>query len=247
MPNLHSSQQAAMKPPSRTLINTLFTSLAQAPGPSGRHAVPRRWTLRRTLRSDNPADITGDLCGTASFHAQKSHGNAPESDDVLRDMVYREEGTMPAAIRGMAGLRWSKKYIWRLDQDTSAESDGYPAGGGISVWFVKIRSQHDRPVPVEDEDDEADYLFHDFEFNVARQETEGEEFVEPPTPPSVVPEESVVLMARGNHLCIKDMYRTAYAFRVAPDTGEVLSWASRHVVKGPKKVQDIVNFYERED
>ncbi|KAJ5740036.1 hypothetical protein N7533_012820 [Penicillium manginii] len=117
--------------------------------------------------------------------------------------------------------------------------------GRISVWFVKVA-----PGP-----DEADYLFHNFDFNEttlsggqqAQATAESNsEFVKPPTPP--ITEGSgptTVLEAQGNHLCINDMYRTAYSFRIRPETGEVLTWASRHVVKGPKKDQDIVNCYQR--
>jgi hypothetical protein len=107
--------------------------------------------------------------------------------------------------------------------------------------------------------EEADYLFHDFDFDsssgsgslesesTSAQKDPGE-YVAPPVPPAVSTgndAKTTVLNARGNHLCINDMYRTAYAFRIEPDTGEVLSWASRHVVRGPKKGQDIVNRYEK--
>lgn len=116
----------------------------------------------------------------------------------------------------------------------------------------------------------ADYLFHGMEFlddgdsvggGDKDKDEEGEEFVSAPVPPpATIPggdkggEQTVVVTARGNHLCINDMYRTAYAFRVlktendgdggdGDGIGEVVSWASRHVVKGPKKDQDIVNYY----
>jgi hypothetical protein len=107
------------------------------------------------------------------------------------------------------------------------------------VWFVKVA-----PGP-----EEADYLFHEFDFSLSQPTgQEAAEFVAPPVPPASRTEaENTVLAARGNHLCINDMYRTAYAFRVQPETGEVLSWASRHVVRGPKKDQEIVNRYERSD
>lgn len=107
------------------------------------------------------------------------------------------------------------------------------------------------------EEEEADYLFHEFDFVSSSPEStatselkseSGEEFVAPPVPPEVGSGSGLqtkIVAARGNHLCIKDMYRTAYAFRVAEGSGEVLSWASRHVVKGPKKGQDIVNLYSR--
>ncbi|KAJ5390972.1 uncharacterized protein N7496_002040 [Penicillium cataractarum] len=211
-------------PPSRQLL-PLLSSLGNS-----------RWALTRTLRSDNPLDLNGELRGTATF--------APLPNTADRDWLYSEEGEIPSAVTGGAaqpGLRWTKKYIWR-DGDA----------GRISVWFVKIA-----PGP-----EEADYLFHNFDFADAMAKPEGSgeveeagrgkeegnaEFITPPTPPTITTSdvETTVLMARGDHLCINDMYRTAYAFRIQSETGEVLSWASRHVVKGPKKNQDIINRYER--
>ncbi|KAJ5493490.1 hypothetical protein N7539_002236 [Penicillium diatomitis] len=205
-----------------------------------------RWTLIRTLRSDNPLDLNGELRGTATFTL------LPATTE--RDWLYSEEGEIPSAVTGGAalpGLRWTKKYIWRESVDA----------GRISVWFVKVT-----PGP-----EEADYLFHNFDFpNDIRQgnnsnqpdgplaedlgqstldegNKDDEELVTPPTPPNSALDdtETTVLTAQGNHLCINDMYRTAYAFRILSKTGEVVSWASRHVVKGPKKNQDIVNRYER--
>ncbi|KAJ5258622.1 hypothetical protein N7524_010178 [Penicillium chrysogenum] len=208
--------------PSRQLLSTLITSLSNT-----------RWTLTRTLRSDNPLDLNGELRGTATFTAQ------PPTTTTDRDWLYCEEGEMPSNVGTGAlppGLRWTKKYIWRLGSD----------GGRVSVWFVKVA-----PGP-----EEADYLFHDFDFDSGSGESESTyaqkdpgEYVAPPVPPAVSTSgndaKTTVLNARGNHLCINDMYRTAYAFRIEPDTGEVLSWSSRHVVRGPKKGQDIVNRYEK--
>ncbi|CAI7651199.1 unnamed protein product [Penicillium glandicola] len=201
--------------PSRQLLSTLITSLSNT-----------RWTLTRTLRSDNPFDLNGELRGTATFTAQP-----PTTTD--RDWLYCEEGEIPSNVGTGAlppGLRWTKKYIWRLGSDS----------GRVSVWFVKVASGPE----------EADYLFHDFDFDSGSDLLESGsgsvqkdpgEFVAPPVPPAVsIGKETTVLNARGNHLCINDMYRTAYAFRIEPDTGEVLSWASRHVG------QEIVNRYEKE-
>ncbi|KAJ5473814.1 hypothetical protein N7475_003380 [Penicillium sp. IBT 31633x] len=204
--------------PSRQFLTTLITSLSNT-----------RWTLTRTLRSDNPLDLNGELRGIATFIAQPP----PPTGD--RDWLYCEEGEIPSNVgvgAAQPGLRWTKKYIWRLGSDS----------GRVSVWFVKVA-----PGP-----EEADYLFHDFDFDsetgsLESAQNDPGEFVAPPVPPAVLTSgnETAVLNARGNHLCINDMYRTAYAFRVRPDTGEVLSWASRHVVRGPKKAQDIVNRYEK--
>ncbi|KKK13652.1 hypothetical protein P175DRAFT_0433134 [Aspergillus ochraceoroseus IBT 24754] len=217
---------------SHPILNAIFSSLARD---------TRRWTLLRTLKSDNPLDIQGELRGTAIFTAaspasSSSNSNAIKPSEAsleTRDMVYHEEGDMPAQLG--VGLRWTKKYIWRISES-----------GPISVWFVKVGS-----------DDEPDYLFHEFEFSssspASDQQGQGEgpraeeTFVTPPVPP-VVEGSSLsptkVITAHGNHLCINDMYRTAYAFRVHEESGQVVSWASRHVVKGPKKNQDIMNLYQ---
>ncbi|KAJ5143278.1 uncharacterized protein N7515_002065 [Penicillium bovifimosum] len=212
--------------PPRQLLSTLITSLTTS-----------RWTLTRTLRSENPLDLTGELHGTATFTPQPH-----QTKD--RDWLYCEEGEIPSSVSAslgaaQPGLRWTKKYIWRLASGSDGDSDSNSER--VSVWFVKVA-----PGP-----EEADYLFHDFDFAESEQTEKGKtdpgEFVAPPVPPSVLSGDNgtTVLNARGNHLCINDMYRTAYAFRIREETGEVLSWASRHVVRGPKKGQDIVNRYER--
>ena len=142
----------------------------------------------------------------------------------------------------MPGLRWSKKYIWRLSKD-----------GTISVWFVKVDRGGNSDGAKNSPDEEPDYLFHEFDFDGFQLASEGNPakgdiVVSPPQPPQTsFSASTTVLMARGNHLCINDMYRTAYAFRIHSETGEVLSWSSRHVVKGPKKNQDIVNLYRIEE
>lgn len=183
---------------------------------------PRPWHLTRILHSDNPLDLHGELRGTASFTPLPPPPSSTATPTT--DIQYHEEGEMPSppGMSTTVGLRFTKKYIWRLND-----------AGRISVWFAKIAN-----------DQEPDYLFHEFDFDAPEKTSATEDTVTPPTPPDVSVGEagSVVVTARGSHLCINDLYRTAYAFRVRPD-GTVLSWASRHVVKGPKKNQDIVNLY----
>lgn len=243
--------------PPRNLLPTIFSSLSRTPSSTS----PTRWTLLRTLKSENPNDMQGDLNGTATFTPLRSHrldptaqNNTPETEtegsgngngNGYTDLLYSEEGSLPQSFG--PGLRWTKKYIWRLS-----------ANGRISVWFVKIDQKQKPTADGQVPEEEADYLFHEFDFvsssssdSNATSEVKsesGEEFVTPPVPPEVGSDSGLqtkIVAARGNHLCIKDMYRTAYAFRVAEGSGEVLSWASRHVVKGPKKGQDIVNLYSR--
>ncbi|PWY94963.1 hypothetical protein BO94DRAFT_581310 [Aspergillus sclerotioniger CBS 115572] len=204
-------------------IPTLFTSLTRHP-----------WTLFRVLKSANPHDIQGPLHGTASFtplsptSTSTSNQDPSTSPNSESQILYTETGTLPTTLG--QNLQWKKSYIWRLTPINA-----------LSVWFVKVA-----------EPEVADYLFHGMEFisrssqdEVGQGDTgkeEGEGYVSAPVPPNTAGE-TVVVTARGNHLCIDDMYRTAYAFRIREEDGEVVSWASRHVVKGPKKDQDIVNYY----
>ena len=147
---------------------------------------------------------------------------------------------MPSSVMGMAGLRWTKKYIWRLNGAASTDQkqqeqqdDNNPEMGGISVWFVKIKSSKEKAET--GDEDEPDYLFHEFDFNYRQKQQDSTEpadatkpHFEPPTPPPLIlpdlrekyPETSVI-QATGDHLCVKDMYYTAYSFRVVPETGDV--------------------------
>ncbi|KAJ5924181.1 hypothetical protein N7466_008368 [Penicillium verhagenii] len=187
-----------------------------------------RWSLNRTLRSTNVNEINGQLSGTATFTQLPANTNADQSQDWL----YTESGQFPAsalppALAGMANATWSKKYIWRLSDATSQ----------LSAWFVKVGSGPD----------EADYLFHNFDFTEdGRISLEGGEEHFPPVPAlpaNTADEQTYVLRARGDHLCINDMYRTSYAFRFLRDTEELVSWSSLHVVRGPAKTQEIRNQY----
>lgn len=231
---------SAMRAP-RQLLPAIFSSLSRD---------SRHWSLSRTLQSDNPMDIKGNLHGTATF--TRLQGASTRTD---ADMLYREEGEMPNTFgMGMPGLRWTKKYVWRLGES-----------GKMSVWFVKVNGGSKIAAVDADgraalDDDEADYLFHEFDLDVsASSDAQADSHSRPQTnheladvvlaplpPPGPAADHTAVLMARGNHLCINDMYRTAYAFRIRPETGDVVSWTSRHVVKGPKKDQDIVNVYQSE-
>lgn len=266
-------------PISPRILSYLFTSLYYPPthvsapllsnASTNSLPSPRKWHLRRILRSDNPADINAELTGIATFHPLHNNNNSNHDDggkQKYKQMVYKEEGEMPSTVQGMAGLKWTKKYIWRLNnannndntdnpENSVARSDETNGTGGLSIWFVKIKTGSERNR--EDHQDEADYLFHEFDLSSQQQQTtESSEIVslEPPMPPplkisSTLAEthpETKVIHARGDHLCVKDMYYTAYSFRIVPETGEVLSWASRHVVKGPKKNQDIINLYSIE-
>ncbi|PLN75655.1 hypothetical protein BDW42DRAFT_33840 [Aspergillus taichungensis] len=238
-------------------IPQIFSSLRDTP----------RWTLHRTLKSANPQDIQGSLRGTASFtplsltNTNTNTNTSKKNDNINKnqDILYSEEGSVPTGP--LAGLRFSKKYIWRFTSTLApnGSSTSVEPTEGVSVWFVKPSSTSTPPGATDTDTDtqnekvEADYLFHEFEVLDAKALSsailDDDTFVTPPVPPADdqnTDNTTTTVVARGNHLCINDMYRTAYAFRVGRDSGDVVSWASRHVVRGPKKDQDIVNYYTRE-
>ncbi|KAJ5718644.1 hypothetical protein N7488_004290 [Penicillium malachiteum] len=204
-----------MAAPSRGALTTLLGALSNT-----------KWSLSRTLQSTNRNEFNGQLLGTANF------SQLPAGPDQIQDWLYTETGqfpsssAMPPALAAMAHATWSKKYIWRLSDATLP----------LSAWFVKIGSGPD----------EADYLFHNFEFipeaNIAI-DAENYDAPFPLLPAGVQSENTYVLQARGDHLCINDMYRTAYTFRFKRDTEDLISWSSLHVVRGPAKRQEITNQY----
>ncbi|CAD0055788.1 unnamed protein product [Aureobasidium pullulans] len=82
----------------------------------------------------------------------------------------------------------------------------------ISIWFVK------EPAP--DGNEEVDYLFHELEFSLLDQRW----------------------IAKGDHLCEKDMYWAFYDFRL---DNNMEKWGLRYKVKGPQKDYLSDSAYER--
>jgi Family of unknown function (DUF6314) len=110
-----------------TTLQTLFRSLAG------------RWKLERDLHSTNTSEPSGKCYGEASFTARPPSPVLQEDgklDLASAELLYHEQGEfeLPNCIR----LPFSKKYIWRLNQESSE----------ISIWFAKPGSEA------------VDYLFH---------------------------------------------------------------------------------------
>ncbi|KAH0259355.1 hypothetical protein KCU91_g15254, partial [Aureobasidium melanogenum] len=82
----------------------------------------------------------------------------------------------------------------------------------IACWFVK------EPAPETNE--EVDYLFHELEFSFLDQRW----------------------IAKGDHLCDKDMYWAFYDFRLEDN---MKKWGLRYKVKGPQKDYLSDSAYER--
>jgi hypothetical protein len=181
--------------------------------------------------------LQGELRGVASFEPKGVPESEKDKEPCLPDTVYAEEGEMPGlGGGGMAGVRWSRRYIWRF-APAEPQSGQTDTTGEISVWFVKPGSAS-----------EVDYLFHSLEFDGDATEAKV-----PVLPVAASNQRTKVLVARGHHLCVKDVYRTIYTFRIVDDddddtdarAGDVVSWSCRHLVHGPAKDQDIVNMYSR--
>jgi hypothetical protein len=98
-----------------------------------------KWTLERNLHSTNANEPSGKCYGHASFTSRTPIPVPLEDgkfDQADAELLYHEQGEfeLPNTMR----LPFSKKYVWRLNQESSE----------ISVWFVKPTS------------DSVDYLFH---------------------------------------------------------------------------------------
>lgn len=90
----------------------------------------------------------------------------------------------------------------------------------ISAWFVKENTKQ------QEGKEEVDYLFHDLEF-----EQSGKGWI-----------------AKGDHLCDKDMYWAMYDFRIpklAEEGEELKVFGIRYKVKGPSKDYTSDTAYER--
>lgn len=249
-------------PPTNVPATTIFNHLARNPRP---------WILRRILWSENPSDLQGELKGIATFTpkpiplhpTRNSHDDAGKDPNKhLNEMVYTEEGeTAASGLRRVAGMRWTKKYIWRLAEGKSENSH---TDDRIEVWFVKIPDEKANSSSITTATgkdtgagDERDYIFHNLRFDNPADGTNNAispdmtSFREPGFPLesiSTKDEDFTTLTAHGHHLCINDTYQTAYSFRLKGEGSsmEVVRWASKHVVTGPKKSQVITNIYHRE-
>ncbi|KAK2749616.1 hypothetical protein FQN57_005838 [Myotisia sp. PD_48] len=196
----------------------------------------RPWALSRTLLSDNHLELQGELNGVAFFQHNQNG-----------DLVYEEMGDMSGVAKNMTGMKWSRKYIWKMGSKPECQH-----ASDLSVWFAKVSQTNSKePGPGGYNDTpEADYLFHKLEFLsepvMIENNTENGVAQGLLVPPPVPDISTKVFLARGSHLCVNDMYATTYAFRVSDDDElDVKSWSTRHVVNGPKKSQHIVNMYQR--
>lgn len=229
---LRNSPRSLKMPTSTHMATALFTSLAHDARP---------WRLRRMLESANCNDLRGKLDGTTTFTPLMSHKDNPKPEPELTDaLVYREEGIMHVGLApGLPPVQFSRHYAWKLDGGVEAMDDNGDEKT-LSVWFVKLGVQ---PVQI-------DYLFHRLELQLLDRDANlaGVPIPAGPVGGDEDQRATCIILATGGHPCVNDYYRTVYTFRmeVSNDSlGELVSWASRHVVEGPNKAQVITNWYER--
>lgn len=108
------------------------------------------WKLTRKLHSVNAAEPSGNCEGTATFTIRQP-AVFVDDDGVLqtasKEMLYSEQGefemTTPSGSVNMPKFSFSRKYVWRLQEDKLANPE-------ITVWFVKPGTE------------QIDYVFHKF-------------------------------------------------------------------------------------
>lgn len=260
IPTTSTREPSSTHPPNSVPATAIFNSLARNPRP---------WILTRRLWSENSSDLQGELKGVATFtpkptlhsvnhNHNRNDAGEEEPNKHITEMVYKEEGeTAAPGLRGVAGMTWTKKYIWRL------ADDGH-TGDSIEVWFVKIpdgkaisSSTATTTGKGNEAEDESDYVFHNLRFGNTADGANNALSLDGTTTfgETVIPQENfssdgdfATLTAHGHHLCVNDTYQTTYSFRLQGEDSsfEVVRWASKHVVTGPKKNQVITNTYHRE-
>ncbi|KAK5082694.1 hypothetical protein LTR05_006574 [Lithohypha guttulata] len=125
------------------------------------NSVQGTWHLKRTLHSANAAEPSGNCIGTATFTPQKPSIFVDEQgklQNASEQMLYSESGQFEmlnavGSAGKTTGFTFSKKYIWRMQEDE------------ISVWFIKPGSET------------VDYLFHKFCVQSVEEESNADDNV----------------------------------------------------------------------
>lgn len=191
------------------------------------------WKLNRQLNSENVAEPSGKCEGQAVFTVRppSSVGN---QEEAVKEILYHETGDFEMAPIDGGGeclprFSFSRKYIWRLSETASGPQDDRHA---ISIWFTRPGT------------DELDYRFHNLNFQSSEQ-CMGKLKDESST---------VVVSAKGDHLCVQDMYYSEYKFHLqrrdggpSHDVDDLFldTWTTLHTVVGPTKNQRIETFFTR--
>ncbi|KAI0117453.1 hypothetical protein F4814DRAFT_416350 [Daldinia grandis] len=196
------------------------------------------WRLERTLSSRLPSHPSGRFSGTARFLLRDgtedglspsfvSKANSDSSTGLGLEYLYIEDGTFTAQDNPLLSFRATRRYIWRYEETRDV----------LSVWFARA-----------DDQDRADYLFHEVEFlppvDEAEMKVQGETT---PVTTGAAAEEKVKgkrgWLAKASHLCIDDLYDVHYEFNFK--AVNLKGWKLGYTVKGPKKNYTINGVYRR--
>ncbi|KAI1477715.1 hypothetical protein F4774DRAFT_189377 [Daldinia eschscholtzii] len=198
------------------------------------------WRLERTLSSRLPSHPSGRFSGTARFLLREgtedgispalvSKANSDSGPGLGLEYLYIEDGTFTAQDNPQISFRATRRYVWRYDETRDV----------LSVWFTRT-----------DEQDRADYLFHEVEFlpPVDEAETTVQGNTTPLTTGAAVEEKELKKdkrgwLAKASHLCIDDLYDVHYEFNF--NAVNLKEWKLGYTVKGPKKDYTISGVYRR--
>lgn len=183
------------------------------------------WQLQRTLHSTNAAEPSGTCTGTAKFKSRPpavfvdTDGNLQMAQ---REMLYTEEGSfhMTKDITKSIPFTFSRKYIWRLQDDASQPPE-------ISIWFAKPGTE------------DIDYLFHKFLVQRLHETSPTEALV------TFEAECSGGHLCIGDYYSSSYVFLGKKAGDDGAFQLEVDSWRMHHDVRGPTKDQTIETIFTK--
>jgi hypothetical protein len=183
------------------------------------------WSVCRTQGTYVPRAVFRALHGNWTIHRRITSSKGAFSSGVFSGTAnFHPRFPTP----DKSGAKFDLEYLY-VETGTFTAENGAPITASrryvyryseskkqLSVWFVKP-----------DRNLEVDYLFHNLNF----------------APPEEAREEGACV-AKADHLCVKDMYETAYRF---PMNGVALHrFQCTHMVKGPSKDYIALTDYRRE-
>jgi tRNA A64-2'-O-ribosylphosphate transferase len=219
--------------PSRATLQSVNDFLFKFPHTNIAPQITNRSLFENSHSSSVPT-LFHSLVGTwnmyrkiTNFHSQGFAGDvtgtalfqerAPSASGADSEYLYIESGTFKTTSG--AEFQASRRWIWRLS-DNSVDSEGNgPVSTPqiVSIHFVKLDGVTE------------DYLYNELEFN--RDSIE---------------EEENMMVARADHPCGEDFYKSVYKMSLASlGDVEVRKFEVEHQVKGPSKDYTSTTWYTR--
>lgn len=216
--------QSFKKPPIKSIFNLL----------------KGQWTVHREIKSLLPSLPSGRFVGTATFTAHfqstpKSTNPVPTLETV--SYLYHEQGIFtttpfPNSCQPGFEINVNRRYVYSYQPDRDE----------LSVHFVKLKPNN---IPVGNEE-----KLQDTEIQLGGDRTEAYEIDYVYLPSLEFSFENDRWVARGDHLCVKDMYWAFYDFGCLQHEEDLLKmdkWGLKHSVKGPDKEYTSDTVYVRSE